>query len=158
MSEDFERAVYCNRPFPQDFDIEAHGQGLLDASLPRAAWTHEGHIAATLWLIRARLDLLLDAELPGIIRRYNVRVGGENSDHAGYHHTLTIFYLTLLRRFAAQHDVESDLVTLTNVALSRPFTRRDYPAQHYSDGQLWSVAARRGWCAPDLLPMDQALL
>jgi hypothetical protein len=154
----FERTIHANRLFSDGEAPARLGEGLLARTLPRADWTHEGHIAATLWLIRARADLDLPAALPVIISRYNESVGGVNSDEAGYHHTLTLFYLALLQAFSARHGNDNDLLALVNLALMRPFAARDYPQHHYSDGLLWSVAARRDWCAPDLVPLDQALL
>ena len=153
-----ERSVYPNRLFADAATIKHVGEGLLARTLPRPLWTHEAHFAATLWLIRNRPDIDLDAQLRDIIWRYNESVGGENTDSAGYHHSLTMFNLALLRRFSQAHADEKDMLVLVNLALSRPFTRRDYPQHHYSDALLWSVAARRGWCAPDLVPLDNALI
>jgi hypothetical protein len=40
--------------FFTDLEIERIGKGLLDCSLPKCEWTHAGHFAAVLWLLRCR--------------------------------------------------------------------------------------------------------
>ena len=77
------------RLFKDDASIVAIGEGLLSATLPREAWTHEAHLAACSWLVRARGDIDIERELPLIISSYNVAVGGVNDDMQGYHHTIT---------------------------------------------------------------------
>ena len=44
----------------------AGGHALLDATLPKARWTHAGHIAATAGLMLLRPGLDVDAALPGL--------------------------------------------------------------------------------------------
>jgi hypothetical protein len=75
-----------------DQAVAALAAGLLDRSLPKDQWTHAAHLVATLHLVRTR-DAGLERDLPGIIRAYNVAVGGVNDDHNGYHETITQAYL-----------------------------------------------------------------
>src|SRR3546814_7170810 len=51
---------YSPRLFAGDHDIRALGEGLLACSLPRAAWTHEAHLAACPWLLTERPDIDVD--------------------------------------------------------------------------------------------------
>lgn len=129
--------------------IRRVGAGLLACTLPRAEWTHEAHLAATLWLVVERPDIDLDAELPGIIRRYNESVGGRNTDSEGYHHTITLTYLSAVRAHAA--DTEGmELCARVNALLRSDRGRRDWPLCFYSGALLFSVEARLGRVAPDL--------
>ncbi len=86
--------------------------------------------------------------MPGIIRTYNVAVGGVNDDHGGYHETITQAYLAAIRAFAATLPAGSA-------------TEKASPAAGHADGRqglaadllvaraaLFSVAARRGWVEP----------
>ena len=68
------------RLFASDAEIEHLGEGLLARTLKREEWTHEAHLGATTYLLLRRSDVDVDAELPGIIRRFNESVGGVNSD------------------------------------------------------------------------------
>lgn len=130
--------------------VRAVTQGLLSATLPRPAWTHEAHLAATLCLVLEHRDIDLDSELGGIIRRYNVAAGGENSDTAGYHETITRFYLERLRRYAAESPEGESLVDCVNRLLDGPIGHRNYPLRYYTPERLFSLEARRTWLAPDL--------
>ncbi len=71
--------------FDSDAAIARLTVGVLDGTLPKTAWTHAAHFAATLHLLRHRPDLALPRMLPGVIRAYNIACGGTNTDSAGYH-------------------------------------------------------------------------
>ncbi len=86
-----------------DDGIEGHARAFVACTLPKAEWTHAGHWAAALWLLRHDGDEL-DTRMPGLIRRYNESVGGVNSDSAGYHHTITIASLRAARAELGRHD------------------------------------------------------
>ena len=138
------------RFFSSDAEVEHIGEGLLARTLPRAVWTHEAHLAATTYLLLKRSDVDVDAELPGIIRRYNESVGGVNSDSEGYHETITRVFLHGVRLFLAEADTTDPLHDLVNELLLSPTGRRDWPLRFYSPERLFSVEARRRFIEPDL--------
>jgi hypothetical protein len=140
------------RLFADDEDIRRIGEGLLARTLPRAAWTHEAHLAACLWLVRERPDIDLPREMPGIIAGYNVAVGGVNDDTQGYHETITQLYVAGVRAFAARHATLG-LAEAVNALLSAPEGRRNWPLGFYSRDRLFSVEARRNFLTPDLAPL-----
>lgn len=140
------------RLFESDADIRRIGEGLLAATLPRAEWTHEAHLAACAWLVLERADIDPEAELPQIIRSYNVSVGGENTDHAGYHETLTQLYIAGVRGFLAGNSDEG-LLGKVNALLTSEMAPREWPLRFYSRDRLFSVEARRSWAEPDLQPI-----
>ena len=144
---------YSPRPFSADAEIEHLGEGLLACTLPREAWTHEAHLAATTYLLLRRLDIHLDAELPSIIRRFNKSVGGVNSDTEGYHETITRSFLHGVRLFLERADTSEPLHMLVNELLISPMGRRDWPLRFYSRELLFSVEARRWHVPPDLVVM-----
>ena len=141
---------YSPRPFTSDDAVVRIGEGLLARTLPRADWTHEAHLAATVWLLTRRPDVDVDAELPAIIRAYNESVGGVNSDSEGYHETITRLFLHGVRLFLAEADTSQPLHELVNELLLSPMGRRDWPLRFYSPERLFSVEARRGFVPPDL--------
>ena len=141
------------RLFTTDAEIERLGEGLLACTLPREDWTHEAHLAATIYLVVRRADIDLDAELPGIIRRFNESVGGVNSDTEGYHETITRSFLDGVRIFLKEADVSEPLHALVNGLLLSPMGRRDWPLRFYSRGRLFSVEARRSHVAADIAGM-----
>jgi hypothetical protein len=143
-------AEYRPRLFASDAEIVRIGEGLLACDLPRADWTHEAHLAATIWLLTRRPDVDIDAALPGIIRRYNESVGGVNDDTQGYHETITRVFLHGVRLFLAEADPDEPLHELVNALLLSPRGRRDWPLDFYSRKRLFSAEARRNFIPPDL--------
>jgi hypothetical protein len=144
---------YPVRHFLTDDAVAHVGEGLLARALSREEWTHEAHLAATTWLVLRHPEINLDADLPGIISRYNESVGGVNSDTEGYHDTITKAYLYGIRLFLEEADLERPVHELVNELLMSPMGRRDWPLRFWSKERLMSVEARRGFVEPDLRPM-----
>ena len=138
------------RLFASDADVVHVGEGLLARDLPRAEWTHEAHLAATAYLLLRHPEIDVDAELPGLIRRYNESVGGVNSETEGYHETITRTFLHGVRLFLVEADTSEPLHDLVNDLLLSPMGRRDWPFRFYSRDRLFSVDARRDFVPPDL--------
>ncbi|MGR4891501.1 hypothetical protein ACIPPQ_10780 [Sphingopyxis sp. LARHCG72] len=140
------------RLFAGDHEIRALGEGLLACALPREAWTHEAHLGACLWLLSERPDIDIDAEIAGIIRRFNESVGGVNDDGQGYHDSITRAYVAGVRRFLSD-TTETGLAARVNAMLHSDVGRRDWPLRFYSRELLFSIPARRGFVEPDLAPL-----
>jgi hypothetical protein len=138
------------RLFADDAAIRHVGEGLLARTLPKPEWTHEAHLAACLWLIRERPDFVPERDMPGTISAYNVAAGGENTDSAGYHETLTQLYIKGVRAFAETLPEGIALVDAVNALLKSEIGDRNWPLCFYSKERLFSVEARRGWVEPDL--------
>jgi hypothetical protein len=132
--------------------IRLVGEGLLARTLPKVEWTHEAHLAACAWLVLECPVVTPETDLPDIIRSYNVASGGENTDSAGYHETLTQLYILGVRRFLASCEAEG-LLAKVNALLASDMAPRDWPLRFYSRELLFSVPARRGWVEPDLVPI-----
>jgi hypothetical protein len=141
------------RPFADDGAILRIGEGLLTRSLPRVDWTHEAHLAATLWLVRDRRDIDVDARIAETISRYNESVGGINDDTQGYHDTITRAFLAGIRLHLADRPAGEPLVEAVNALLASPMGKRGWPLRFYSRELLFSVAARRNFVPPDLAPL-----
>jgi hypothetical protein len=143
---------YSPRLFEGDHEIRAIGTGLLACTLPREAWTHEAHLGACLWLLTERPDIDIDADIAGIICRFNESVGGINDDTQGYHDSITRAYVAGVRFFLSETS-ETGLVERVNAMLRSDVGRREWPLRFYSRERLFSVAARRGFVEPDLAPL-----
>ena len=141
---------FSPRLFASDAEIAHLGEGLVNCSLAKEEWTHEAHLGATTYLLLKRPDVDLDAELPGLIRRFNESVGGVNSDSEGYHDTITRAYLRGIRLFLEEADSSEPLHELVNQLLLSPMGRRDWPLRFWSRDRLMSVEARRHYVEPDL--------
>ena len=143
---------FSPRLFTTDAEIEHLGEGLLACTATREEWTHEAHLAATTYLLLRRIDVDVDSELPGIIRRFNESVGGVNSDTEGYHETITRTFLHGVRLFLERPRGEA-LHEIVNGLLLSPMGRRNWPLCFYSRKRLFSVEARRTFVPPDLTAM-----
>lgn len=143
---------FSPRLFTSDAEIVRLGEGLLVCSLAKEDWTHEAHLAACLYLLTQRSDVDVDAEIAGIISRFNESVGGLNDDEGGYHDTITRAYLAGVRLFLRAHP-EGGLADRVNALLISPVGRRDWPLGFYSRERLFSVEARRGFVEPDRAPL-----
>lgn len=148
MSDD-----HSPRLFARAEDIRAIGEAMLACTLPKAGWTHEAHLSTCLWLLVGRPDINVDADIGTLIRRYNVSAGGVNDDRQGYHETITRVFVAAVRRYLARTG-ETDLLVAVNGLLSSPEGKRDWPLRFYSRDLLFSVAARRDFVPPDIVPLD----
>jgi hypothetical protein len=133
--------------------IEELAAAFVAGTLPKREWTHEAHLRVGLWhVLRYGADEAL-ALLRDRIRRYNEASGGANTDYAGYHETLTRFYVGVIERFLLSADRERAVDQLAT-DLIQQWGDRGLPLRHYSRERLFSVAARRQWVEPDLAPME----
>jgi hypothetical protein len=136
-----------------DLEIERLALAMIDCTLPKAAWTHEGHFAAALWLLRHRPDLATPEAMRGLIMRYNEATNTPNTDSGGYHHSITIASLRAAAWHLAEHAPDAPLHGVLAVLMASPHGRSDWLLAHWRRETLFSVAARRDWVAPDLAPL-----
>ena len=132
--------------------VEHIYQGIKDSTLPKAEWTHGGHLCGAVGIL---VEIgLVEAEriMPDIIRRYNVACGITNSDTEGYHHTLTLFYLRVIARELEQINTNSLGDKATSI-LKSEISARDYPLRYYEKTRLFSKEARLNWIEPDRRPL-----
>ena len=136
-----------------DAEVADLARRLVDHSLPKAEWTHAAHLVATLRLVRTRNESL-ERDMPGIIRTYNVAVGGVNDDAGGYHETITQAYLAAIRAFVATLPAGTSDGEAAARLLVTPMGDKAWPLAFWSRERLFSVEARRGWIEPDLKPLE----
>jgi hypothetical protein len=140
--------------FEDDDALAAHVQALCDATLPKARWTHAGHLAATTGLLLLRPDIDARQRLPGLIRRLNESHGVPNSDTRGYHETITFFFLAAIRDALSRDDAARAAHARANALIAGPLgAGKRVMAPYWSETLLFSPAARRGWVEPDLAPL-----
>ena len=138
------------RHFETDEAVARVGEGLLACKLPREEWTHEAHLAATTYVLLKHPEIDLDAEIPGLIGRYNESVGGVNDDTQGYHETITKAYLHGIRLFLREANTDRPVHELINELLHSPMGKREWPLRFWSRERLMSAEARREFIEPDL--------
>ena len=115
-----------------------------DLSLPATEWDHTAHLTVCRVALDDRPPAAALAFLRDTIRRYNEATGRPDTADAGYHETLTVYYIGAV---AALGPVPLDAV------LTAGSCARTAPLRHWSRGLLFSRPARAGWVDPDLRPI-----
>ena len=78
-------------------------------TLPKAEFTHSGHVTvAACYLFGSDSAAALPA-MRSAIRGFNESVGGQNTDSAGYHESLTVLWLRLVERHLQSAQPETRL-------------------------------------------------
>ncbi len=127
-------------------DVETIAHAVESCTLPKPEWTHTAHLAAGLaWVRRLGLEAAT-SHARASIRRYNETTGVANTDHCGYHETITRYFLTVL---AGHADAGSDF----DDVLADPASSHEAVLHHWRRDTLFSVEARRDWVPPDLVPI-----
>ena len=115
--------------------------GLLDRSLPKSRWTHEGHLLACVSLVRHHGAVEALAILRGAIPPYNEATGVANTPTSGYHDTITVYYV-----WAVDHLLSVGLDTPS--ILVDPLVERTALLRWWDKETLMSSAARAAWTEP----------
>ncbi len=122
-------------------------------TLTKAEWTHAAHLRVGLWhVLRFPPDEALRLLREGI-RGLNESHGTANNDRGGYHETITRFYVQWICQFADRAGRKRPLDELADQLVAAAGDSK-LPLKYYSHSLLFSVAARRGWLAPDLAPIS----
>jgi len=121
-------------------------------TLPKEQWTHEAHfITAFYYCLHWPIPQAVEKIRNGI-KTYNVSVGGQNTDTAGYHETITLLYTSLIAQYIITHGIiEMNDETITAL-LQQPFINREYLLRFYSKEALFSTRARLKWMVSDMQP------
>lgn len=120
------------------FDRFIHGR------LPANEWTHEAHLITCWVALQERTAAQALPFLRTSIQTHNCGIGTPNTETEGYHETLTVYYVTAVANAAAP-----DPETLSTI----PSCDRHAPLTHWDRDTLFSVPARLGWLAPNLVEL-----
>jgi len=117
-------------------------------TLPKEQWTHEAHFITAFWYcLHYPLPQAVQKIITGI-KTYNVSVGGQNTDSAGYHETITLFYMATMARYIITNGITTACDEQIAALLQQPFMTRDYPLHFYRKEVLQGKQARLGWVEP----------
>jgi hypothetical protein len=137
-----------------DPEIERLALAMVGCTLPKAEWTHAGHFAAALWLLRHRAQLATPEAMRGLIMRYNEATDTPNTDDGGYHHSITVASLRAAAWHLGRHGGDVPLHEVLAALMASAQGRSDWLLAHWRRETLFSVAARRGWVEPDLAALS----
>ena len=145
------------RFYASDDAVARIAHGVIARTLPKPEWTHAAHFAAVLWLLRTRPVAVVVAEMPGLIRAYNVATETPNTDTGGYHHTITLASVRAAADFLGRYRADHDLHAIVDDLMASPLGSPGWLLDYWSKARLFSVEARRSWAEPDLQPFPHGV-
>ena len=146
--------VELRKRFHTSSEVETLIRGFESCALPREEWTHQAHLTVALWyLLRHPWPEAIRLVRAGI-QRYNHAHGIITTKERGYHETITLFWMWIVRRYLATiSPADCSLVALVGELLAR-HTDKNLPLEYYSRDLLMSWKARAEWVEPDLKSLD----
>ncbi|HKX29588.1 MAG TPA: hypothetical protein VJ302_18000 [Blastocatellia bacterium] len=117
--------------------------------LPRAQWTHSAHLTVACWFLICYPEPDATRQVREGIQNYNRAVGIVTTRERGYHETLTLFWVRVVKNYLANVSLECSMVGLINELVAR-YADKNLPFEYYSRDRLMSFEARTGWLEPDL--------
>lgn len=128
-----------------------------NCTLPRCEWNHFAHLIVALsYLTQYEEKQAINLIRKGI-QEYNKTMGIKSTKNSGYHETLTLFWIHMVRRYLFVVGKSSSLLRLANELIDT-YGNKNLPLEYYSRDLLMSCAARNHWIEPDLKPIDILLL
>ena len=120
-----------------------------DRSLPKSKWNHQAHLLVGLWHnVNYEFDEALNL-VKSKIKAYNISVGTLNTEAAGYHETLTIFWMIVTKTFLLKHP-SLPIEDACHLFLYSEKASKTHPNDFYSKDLLFSEKARKSWINGDL--------
>ena len=118
-------------------------------TLPGERWTHAAHLTVALWYLLQHDWHEAVMHMRDAIKGYNEACGIVTTRQKGYHETLTLFWLRVVRAFLGQDLNEGrSLVSLSNELIAT--AEKNLPLKFYTRELLFSWEARAEWVEPDL--------
>jgi hypothetical protein len=134
-------------------EIDAFIAAFEDGTLPKTRWTHGAHLLTGACYVHALGETAAADRMRMCVVRYNVAVGGENTETGGYHETITVAWIKLLARLLRESG-PMERVHFTRLAVKRFVQERDIFSRYYDFDVVASKEARREWVPPTLLSLD----
>jgi hypothetical protein len=135
-------------------EIECLVRNFESCLLPRDRWTHPAHLTVGLWYLLRHPWPEAARLVRAAIKRYNEANGIITTRESGYHETITLFWLRMVRRYLETASRECSLVALANGLVER-CGNKGLALEYYTRERLMSWEARAGWVEPDLKSLDE---
>ena len=125
-----------------------------NCTLPRSNWTHAAHLIIALWYLTNYSELEAINNIRDRIKKYNASMGIQMTKNSGYHETITMFWVKIVRQYVAINAANNSFLEMAN-NLVNFYENSALPFEYYSREYLMSWEARKNWVKPDLKPFDQ---
>jgi len=127
-----------------------------DGTLPKCRWTHGAHLLTGACYVHTfGVEAAADRMRVGV-KRYNLAVGGKNTETSGYHETITVAWVKILDRLLREAQAERGMsrAEFAALAVARYEGDHSHPQRYYDFDLVASTEARRVWVAPTLASFD----
>lgn len=120
-----------------------------NGTLPKELWDHKAHLMVAFWhnwhfdFDRALNDVRIK------IKQYNKRVGTPDTDESGYHESLTIFWMIVVKSYLSEQKFEQLEAAFDKFWKSNQSDKNLF-LTYYSPERIYSVKARKKWLNGDL--------
>ncbi|GAB4197166.1 MAG: hypothetical protein Fur006_45450 [Coleofasciculaceae cyanobacterium] len=137
-------------------EIERLVRAFESCTLPRCEWTHQAHLIVGLWYLTHYSQLEATNCIRNRIQKYNLAHGIQTTKNSGYHETITLFWVQMVRQFIVVESTNRSIVELAN-SLIQNYGNPRLTLEYYSKDLLMSQEARRSWVEPDLKSLKPIL-
>jgi hypothetical protein len=134
--------------YKNDEEIRTLVNAFEACSFHPSEFKHYQHLAVALWYVSHLPYTEASEKMRSGIRRLAASYG-----KSGYHETITVFWLKVVRSFVAGAERADSLAILANQLIENYFDK-NLILDYYSTESLASAAAKGEWIEPDLKPMD----
>lgn len=121
-------------------------------NMTREQFSHRAHLCVGLYHL-SHPWLNDEASAAGTVREaihaFNAKVGAVQTETSGYHETITLFYVRIIRHFLADRNPSEPFNDLAE-ALIAEWGDPKLPLRYWTKERLMSWEARRAWVEPDL--------
>ena len=121
--------------------------------LPKERWTHSAHLFTGACYVHALGEEPAIDAMRVCIKRHNESVGTANTDTSGYHETITIAWIKMLKRLL-RDSAPIARAEFAHLAVERFAGDRAIFGRYYEFDLVKSVEARRTWIPPTLASFD----
>lgn len=125
-------------------------------TLPRCEWTHQAHLIVALWYLTHYSQQEATNAIRDRIQQYNLAQGIKTTKNSGYHETITLFWVRMVRQYLAVAGTNRSIVELAN-SLIQNCGNPHLTLEYYSRDLLMSQQARRSWVESDLKSLKPLL-
>ena len=121
-------------------------------ALPRDQWDHKAHLTIACWYLVRYPEPEAARRIRKGIQRYNKSAGIVTTRENGYHESITMFWVSMVKNFLRNSTLECSIVGLINNLVDR-YANKHLPYEYYSRDLLMSREARLNRVEPDLKPL-----
>jgi len=135
-----------SKPFKDDEEVSKLVRAFETCTIHPAEFKHYQHLAIALWYVSN-----FSYDEATLRARTGIQKLAAAYGKMGYHETITLFWLEIVREFFARSNAGS-IAELAN-ELAAECADKNLIRDYYSEDLLTSDRAKKGWIAPDLKPL-----